>query len=83
MRTAVITGKRDAKVGNQYAEILRNTAKEVRDNDILGWGNACEFGADEIERLSLALRLIADGRPFPRTIAEKAVGSVLNRQGKA
>ncbi len=36
---------------NQYAEILRNTAQEIRAQDILGWGNACEFGADEIDRL--------------------------------
>lgn len=46
---------------NQYAEILRNTAEEIRAQDILGWGNACEFAADEIERLERQLTAALQG----------------------
>lgn len=48
---------------NQYAEILRNTAEEIRSQDILGWGNACSFGADEIDRLEAELAALKQSNP--------------------
>lgn len=48
---------------NQYAEILRNTAEEIRGQDIMGWGNACSFGADEIERLERELAKAQQSNP--------------------
>jgi hypothetical protein len=36
---------------SEIADRLRNAAREIRAAGINGWGNACEDGADEIERL--------------------------------
>ena len=38
-----------------YEEMLRKAAKEIRAADLLGWGNACEWGADRIAALEAAL----------------------------
>ena len=34
-----------------YAAMLRQAAKEIREANHAGWGNCCEWGAEEIERL--------------------------------
>jgi hypothetical protein len=78
---------------NQYAEILRNTAEEIRAQDILGWGNACSFGADEIDRLETVLVGLTridvstfigkdDLAAIVMRIAREAVRSTIDATGK-
>lgn len=40
---------------NEVAALMRRTATEIREEGALGWGNACEQAADEIDRLQAAL----------------------------
>lgn len=39
--------------------ILRRTAAEIREQDINGWGNACDMAIEEIDRLRAELRALA------------------------
>ena len=41
---------------SDHAQNLRQAADEIRREGHVGWGNACEWAADEIERLTAALR---------------------------
>ena len=47
-----INGRLAAIRADMWAEILRQVAKEIRAEDLPGWGNACADAADEIERLA-------------------------------
>ena len=40
---------------SDHAQNLRQAADEIRREGHAGWGNACEWAADEIERLTAAL----------------------------
>lgn len=37
---------------SDHAQNLRQAAEEIRREGHAGWGNACEWAADEIERLT-------------------------------
>lgn len=62
---------------NKVAQILRDCAKEIRHQDILGWGNACEFGAEEIDRLEA--RILSMQEHF----IGKVSGSALSDAGES
>jgi hypothetical protein len=57
-----------------HEEMLRKAAAEIRAADLLGWGNACEWGADRIAELEAALRkygkhaIGSDCYPCPRGV---------------
>lgn len=42
-------------MSNEKSEMLRKTAEEIREEGHPGWGNVCEYGADEIDRLRAQL----------------------------
>lgn len=48
---------------SDHAQNLRQAAEEIRREGHAGWGNACEWAADEIERLRAELRVIAAANP--------------------
>jgi hypothetical protein len=58
---------------NQYAEILRNTAAEIRAQDILGWGNACDFAADEIDRLQAEVERLSTPTSYDAVVTAKSI----------
>lgn len=53
---------------NSHAKWLRQAADEIRDEGHAGWGNTCEQGADEIERLTAEVTRLSEAMKESHTL---------------